>query len=175
MNPLILKYGPYYFKDKNGCVRGYGWLLDGTYINYARLIMMNFLHTKKIPKVFHVHHENEITDDDRIENLRLLSISQHISLHNPRDYKYGISKADNAREYEKNRAMLDPNFKQKRKVIDTKHRNSVKNDPQKKLQRKQQRHEYWLIKRQEPGFLEALRIKSSYYRSIRKGEANATY
>jgi hypothetical protein len=165
MNTIVPKFGPYYGKDGG---RGFCWLADGTYTNYARLVMMNFLHCKLIPKCFHVHHINENIQDDRIENLQLLSISQHISLHKPRDYKYGISKSDDANEYEKLRAKLDPNFKAKRKIIDKKHREKVDNDPVKKALQKKNRHEYWLKIREEPGFFEKLKIKNAYYRKLRK-------
>lgn len=34
-----------------------------------------------IPPGFHIHHINEVTDDDRVENLRALSQADHNTLH----------------------------------------------------------------------------------------------
>lgn len=49
-----------------------------------------------------VHHINEDTLDNRIENLRIMSRSNHAKLHNKRDYnRFGISAAENKREWSK--------------------------------------------------------------------------
>lgn len=44
-------------------------------------------HNGEVPKGFHVHHLNENKSDNRIENLQLMSKSEHISLHMSTDQK----------------------------------------------------------------------------------------
>jgi len=84
LQPIIPKYGPFLSKDSNGKPRNTVMLEDGTHISLARLMMINFLHAINFPKVFHVHHANEITDDDRLENFDLMKNGDHIKLHNPK-------------------------------------------------------------------------------------------
>jgi len=73
--------------------------------------MMNFLHTSFIPKRIHVHHINEITDDDRIENLELKLMSDHMKHHHPKDYKYGVSWSDDPIAYARIKRNSTPEYK----------------------------------------------------------------
>jgi len=61
--------------------------------------MMNFLHTNNIPTRIHVHHEDETTDNDVIENLGLMKNSDHTRFHNPRTYIYGASETEDKKAY----------------------------------------------------------------------------
>ena len=54
---------------------------DG-YVKAARLIMEEYLHCFLSPKINIVHHKNEIKDDDRLENLEVMSPSEHMRHHN---------------------------------------------------------------------------------------------
>lgn len=101
MEPIIQMRGPYPKADKNGNIRGYCKLSDGRQMHYARLVMMNFLHTNHIPKRIHVHHKDENSLNDDIGNLELKLIGDHMRGHHPHDYKYGVSKAENRKAYEK--------------------------------------------------------------------------
>jgi len=103
MEPIKVKFPIRWRKDRWGNYRWWAYLEDGRKMVNARLVMMNLLHTNYLPKVFKVHHKNEITDDDSPDNLQLLSQSQHSKIHSPRDYKYGVSKADGRVIYDKAR------------------------------------------------------------------------
>jgi hypothetical protein len=50
------------------------------YIKRSRMVMEGYI-GRYIKRSEHVHHINGIKTDDRIENLRLLSLEQHMSLH----------------------------------------------------------------------------------------------
>lgn len=102
MEPIKQKSGPHLFKGSDNAKPRWTVIMnDGSHIPYSRLLMMNFLHAVNIPKVFVVHHLNGITDDDRIENLTILSKLQHDRLHHPKDYKYGVSYTDDWKAYGK--------------------------------------------------------------------------
>jgi len=66
------------FKDSSGRVQV--WTLDG-YVYRYRLVIEEHL-GRKLSRREIVHHINEIIDDDRIENLQVMSISEHMKLHN---------------------------------------------------------------------------------------------
>lgn len=47
-----------------------------------------------------VHHINGNTSDNRIENLQVMTISDHMKLHHPRNSsRFGVSAADNKKEW----------------------------------------------------------------------------
>lgn len=61
---------------------------DGSRMTYARALMANEIGRLLRPDE-HVHHVNGDPTDDRMENLRLLSASEHMKLHNPKGKKVG--------------------------------------------------------------------------------------
>ncbi len=85
--------------DINGDTRRICTLPGGQQIYRSRLNMMNFLHTKRLPTCFHVHHEDENTQNDDLSNLQLLSKGGHAKIHHPRDYKYGVSMTEDKKGY----------------------------------------------------------------------------
>lgn len=61
---------------------------DGGKFLFSRAVMAG--HLGRLPGDGEVvHHDNEDTTDDRIENLRLLTPSEHGSLHYPKGRKFG--------------------------------------------------------------------------------------
>ena len=118
-------------KDHCGNPRVVVILSDGTGMFRSRLVMMNFLHTSFIPKRIDVHHINEITDDDRIENLQLISKSDHGKIHHPHNYdRYGISSSENPAAY--NKALNnDPLHRDQYLARCRKYRERDRNDPAK--------------------------------------------
>lgn len=99
MEPIIAKWTSLE-KDGTGKYRPMVKLPDGRHMSQARLMMMNFLHTNNIPKKFHVHHKNEICDDDRLDNLEILSSDYHNFIHHPRDSsRFGVSCSDDPKLY----------------------------------------------------------------------------
>lgn len=101
MEPIVQKWGPYVCKDHNGKIRQTVVMQDGKHIPYSRLLMMNYLHTKNIPKRLLIHHINGISNDDRIENYLLIDRGKHSQLHNPSGLKYGFARSENRKEYDK--------------------------------------------------------------------------
>ncbi len=58
-------------------------------------IVMEKMIGRSIKKGEVVHHKNDDTSDNRPENLEVMTISEHIKHHMPRDYsKYGVSAAE---------------------------------------------------------------------------------
>lgn len=101
MEKIAFKFGPYLGFDHTGKQRWFGILPDSHKTSQARLVMMNFLHCDNIPKLFHIHHINGDTTDDRIENLQLMRGVAHNQLHMPRDYKYGASSTEDFTLYQR--------------------------------------------------------------------------
>jgi hypothetical protein len=69
--------------DKNGYVRV--WTGDGPYDGYAyehRVVMERHL-GRKLKRTEHLHHRNDDRQDNRIENLELVSPAHHNSIHKP--------------------------------------------------------------------------------------------
>jgi hypothetical protein len=106
-----VKKVPYKGKDSTGNERWFVVLENGVTTTRARWVMMNFLHTDNIPKIFHVHHINGIPSDDRIENLQLLSSSSHMKMHHPKDYKYGVAWTDDPIAYARIKRNSTPEYK----------------------------------------------------------------
>lgn len=184
MQALKLKKSPVLSKDKNGKLRWFVVLEDGRNTTRARWMMMNFLHTTHIPKRIHVHHENEITDDDRIENFELKLINDHMKHHNPLDFTYGVSFTENRKEYEKVRRELlpeikeksvmnakkyyqehkgDPIFQEKIKARRIVAGNKHKNDPESKAKDKIYRDNYFAEKRKDPEWVAETKMKKRQY------------
>jgi hypothetical protein len=152
MEPIEYKWGPYKILDHAGKERWSGTLTNGKKVSRARLLMMNFLHCKNIPIVFEVHHINEETTDDRIDNLQLMSRVEHRKLHMPRDYsKYGVSSSGNPAEYQKAR----------------------KNDPDKKEFLLAKRRKYYQDHlKNDPIYITKNRKRASDYQKNKKGGSN---
>ena len=129
MEPNKTKFNPQLEIKDNGNPRWMVYLLDGRHIPRARLIMMDYLHTKKIPKKFDVHHINGITDDDRIENLQLLSSRKHTALHHPRDYKYGVSRTEDPNAYQ-NALNKEPRVRERHSITSKASYQKNKLDPE---------------------------------------------
>ena len=110
MEPVI-SIREYVSTAKDGRKRYISCLKEGERINRGRLIMMNYLHTAKIPSLFHIHHINNDSLDDRLENLLLISESNHMKHHNPQDFKYGVSWRDDPMAYQKARRNSTPENK----------------------------------------------------------------
>lgn len=100
MEPIKIQGNPHLNKDRSGKPRWSIVTEDGTHMLQARWMMSNFLHTKSIPKVFHVHHINERTDDDRIENFQIKRNGAHTSEHRKYTGRFGISRQDDPRKYD---------------------------------------------------------------------------
>lgn len=143
-----------FFIDNYGNSRCYGMLADGRRVRRARLVMMNFLHTTHIPKRIHVHHKNGITSEDQIDNLELLLNKHHTALHNPRDYKYGVSRAEDSAAYDK-AVRNHPDTRAKVLAADKKSYEKKKNDPHFKEVKKVYGRKYIAMKRKtDPVFRE---------------------
>lgn len=118
-------------KDHCGNSRCVAILEDGTGMFNSRVIMMNYLHTNHIPKRIDVHHINGNTNDDRIENLQIITKSDHAKLHHPHNYdRYGISSSENPNAY--NKALNnDPMHREQYLARLKGYRERDKNDPEK--------------------------------------------
>jgi hypothetical protein len=135
----------------SGYKRNYACLYDDdkflTGMPLARLVMMNYLHCKKLPTKLYVHHINGNSMDDRIENLQLVTINIHASIHHPKDYKFGTSYTDNPTKYEQGRRK-QPHVK--KAINDSSlrwyHRNKekVNSNPEKAIYKKE-----WYLKNKE--------------------------
>ena len=67
-------------------MKGYITIMDdlGRRIGEHRIVMENHIGRKLLPNEV-VHHKNEDKTDNRIENLELMTISDHVSLHRKLD------------------------------------------------------------------------------------------
>lgn len=65
-----------------------------------------------------VHHIDGDTQNNNIDNLQIMSISEHVKLHNPRDYlRYGVSAAENKQYWmQQCRKEINPNYGNRLKV-----------------------------------------------------------
>ena len=155
MQPITPNYGPYPKTDKNGNIRMYCRLPDGRQMHYARLIMMNYLHTNHIPKKIHIHHKDGNSLNDNIKNLSLETINNHMKIHHPLDYKYGVSKAENRSAYEK----------------------EYKKDPIRKERLLKQRREYYKRYKLDPLWVERTREQKRRSRAkyLAKNKDNLEY
>lgn len=75
-------------KEKLGCPSGrykkVGYVLvrmNGKYIPEHRLIWLQHSELIEIPKGKIIHHINGVKDDNRIENLQIMTQKQHMKLH----------------------------------------------------------------------------------------------
>lgn len=84
-NPSICKYAP----DGSGCVfRGYKiFTINGKQILEHRYIMEQYLGRKlKLKEI--IHHINENTLDNRIENLEIMTQNKHASMHGKKRFNH---------------------------------------------------------------------------------------
>ena len=123
-------------------------LQDGSRIQRARLVMMNYLHAVKIPKCFHIHHIDGNKVNDRIENLQLMFGRDHLKLHHPNDYKYGISCADDEKAYKRARSK-DPIVMADHRVREMKRYNKIRQDPVLWKKKQEQEHRNYLIRKEK--------------------------
>jgi hypothetical protein len=159
--------------NKRGVRRWYGYIKGWKRIYRYRLVMMNFLHTSHIPKKFSVHHKNENTEDDGIENLELMTRKQHTALHNPRDYKYGVSRAEDPTAYDRLRRN-DPAGRILQLGSQKKSYEKHKNDPDFITKKKKYNRGYIFKKRKsDPVFREQQLEYARAWRKRKKEESNA--
>jgi len=157
MEPIKIKGNPRKHFDDAGKPRWRVHLEDGRQISKPRWMMMNFLHTTNIPKKIHVHHKNEITDDDRIENFQLITNVSHAKLHIPRDdSRFGVSATDYPVEYGRLSA--------------TAYYVARKDDPEFQKKRKGQVLKYSMVKRQDPKYMAKNAAYSREYRRLHKDD-----
>lgn len=120
------------WKDCSGKTRFYvRW--KGNTIPRARLNMMNYLHTERLPSKFHVHHINGDTECDEIWNLALLSSKQHACLHHPATFATPW-------EYEKNRRLkeeVQEAIRQSSLRYYHKHKDEINANPEKQQYKKE--------------------------------------
>ena len=129
MEPIKIIGNPRSHPDKSGKSRWHVKLEDGRNVTQARWMMMNFLHTKFIPKRLHIHHENEITDDDRMDNFVIQTINDHMRYHNPLDYTYGVPYSVDRKAHDRDRYKNDPAYREKCLAIANDNYSVLKNDP----------------------------------------------
>ena len=79
-----------WYTNKKGYVQGHIWLDEHTkvFVKQHRYFMEIHLGRKLLPNE-DVHHINGIKDDNRIENLQVISHSEHTKITNKREYKKG--------------------------------------------------------------------------------------
>jgi len=158
---------------KGGARRWYGYIHGYRTLLRSQLVMMNFLHTNRIPKKFDVHHKDENTENDAIENLELLSRKQHNELHHQGKGKYGISKVGNIATYNKIRKE-DPEVKFRDAESHKRSYEKHKNNPDSIAKQKLQQKIYIFNKRKsDPVFREQQLEYTRAWRKRKKEESNA--
>jgi len=183
MEPIKIQGNPRKYIDGAGKPRWLVVLKNGQTTTKARWIMMNFLHTEHIPKKIHIHHIDEITDHDVIENLELLTQSQHAKFHIPRDEsRFGISATDDPIAYGRLNAnewycahRENPDFLEKRKERKREYTNKKKQDPEWREKNAAYSREYRKIHKDDPVFREKNRVYChDYYHNKSKENKNET-
>jgi hypothetical protein len=145
-----------YFDKGDGRYKAEIHYIDGTRkkTNWSRYILGQHLGRELDPRLETVDHINRIKTDDRIENLRLISLSKHLSEDNPRRIdmwfecpicKIGFSKKRADVRYSAKKGRVGPFCNRKCAAI---HRNNVrfKNKPQLPKVAKPPIEQYYLIK-----------------------------
>jgi len=157
-------------------------LEDGRNMYRSRLIMMNFLHTNYIPSRIHVHHEDEVTDNDIIGNLGLIKNSDHNKIHHPRGSgRFGISPLDDKKKYAKvyNKEYQtshrnDPHFKLKNAQRAIKRYNEkLKDDPEFKEHRNKIDRNSYHKRMQDPEYVIKRRLQKRLWGIKNKESQNA--
>ena len=171
MEQISYKWGPYKRFDSDGKERWTGTLPDGRRVYRSQLIMMNHLHYSNIPKVFSVHHINENTTDDRIENLLLMGKVAHHRLHKPRDYsKYGISQTESPAAYQRAyRADVKERYLAQRRRH---YQEKLKDDSIYICKRRERANSYWRKLKDDPIRFRKRKEQVHNYYMKRKGERN---
>lgn len=100
-----VKYRPWIQVSRNGQKRMKVELRDGRTLPVARLIMMNKLMTLNLPESLDVHHRDENSLNDDIENLQLIKHADHSKHHQKgrraKYHKYGVSAIDDKKAFDK--------------------------------------------------------------------------
>lgn len=102
------KDNPFKWINKKGYVVLNFWDDDGK--KYKQIFEHRVVWGQPVPKGFVIHHINENPSDNRIENLQLMSLSEHTRLHKRDFVKYPKTKGTPA-QYAKNYRMNNPNYR----------------------------------------------------------------
>lgn len=85
------KTGPEHGNHKGGntSVAGYRRVYENGVLVYEHRLTMERHLGRKLRPDEHIHHINEDKSDNRIENLKIVSNSEHIRLHSPHELRWG--------------------------------------------------------------------------------------